>query len=705
MTIANQLIQINTTKQEIKAAIENKGVSMANVPFTSYPSKIDAISGGGGLSPVINEWVRPSDWLPITKPDGTSQKVVGLFAVFDSESNYVAFSANSPYTVDWGDGSAPENYATNVQCQHKYSFASINPTTTTAEGYRQVVITITPQAGQNLSLINFQKYHSEVGGTFGTTAWLELYASTSHADVLGGLSNWIVTTTQTMIPMLKAVYILPCNTVVDNRMGATMFRGQAENVEYVEISRPNVTLMGAGIFSYLRLIKKFNILPGTKVTTTGKDLFLECNSLVEAPMLDLSNCPNTSYMFSNCTSLQTVPQYVTTNVTDMSFMFNICRSLETVPLFDTQNNTTMRNMFSNCYVLKSVPLFNTAKVNSFLNAFSSCTLLTEVPLFNTSKVTSFSSAFSSCFLLKTVPFFDTALCTDFSYMFSGCYSLLEVPTFNTASATTMAYMFNGAYSLKKIPDFNTPNNTSISNFTGNSRSQLIEIPAFDMRKSSGLQNLGSSSIWRFKAYGFISPLSVSNNMLAKRELNEIIENLGNPTASQSLTISNNPGATSNPTYSRSSTTTAGSAVVLVSDTSNFIVGETQVIGTGITNSRAVTLTDAGDTVTLAGHGLPNGKRVSFTTITSTTGISVYRPYYVVNATTDTFQLSLTQGGDPIALTTDGSGAIIYQTLVIAIDPNVSVTVDVPASVSGTSNLAYRNLNTQIAVMKRWTVTG
>lgn len=706
MTIADRLTDINNTKLAIKASIEAKGQTVGSIPFSEYPSKIDAISGGGGLSPVINEWVRPSDWLPITKPDGTSQKVIGLFAVFDSESNYVAFSASGAYTVDWGDGSAPENYANNVQCQHKYTFASIDPATTTAEGYRQVVITITPQAGQNLSSINFQKYHSEVGGNYGYTAWLELYASTSHADVLGGLSNWIFTTTQTMIPMLKAVYILPCNTVVDNRMGATMFRGQAENVEYVEISRPNVTLMGAGVFSYLRLIKKFNILPGTKVTTTGKDLFLECNSLVEAPMLDLSNCPSTSYMFSNCTSLQTVPQYVTTNVTDMSSMFNSCRSLETVPLLDMQNNTTMQNMFSYCYVLKEVPLFNTAKVTSFQGAFGSCQNLRSIPSFNTSKVTSFSSAFSTCYQLRDVPLLDTSSCTDFSNMFTGCYSLVNVPTFNTSNATNMSSMFYSAYALKSIPLFNTSKCTTISNLTGNSnRFQVTEIPAFDMRKSSGLQNLGSSSIWRFKAYGFISPLSVSNNMLAKRELNEIIENLGNPTASQSLTISNNPGATSNPTYSRSSITTAGSTTIAISDTSNFIAGETQVTGTGITNSRTVTLTDAGDTVTLAGHGLPNGKRVSFTAITTTTGISIYNLYYVVNATTDTFQLSLTQGGAPIALTNNGTGTIIYQTLVIAIDPNVSVTVDVPASISGTSNLAYRNLNTQIAVMKRWAVSG
>ena len=703
MTIADRLTDINNTKLAIKASIEAKGQTVGSIPFSEYPSKIAAIEGGG-LTPVINEWVRPSDWLPITKPDGTSQKVIGLFAVFDSDTNYVAFTATGAYTVDWGDGSAPENYASGAQCQHKYTFANIDPTTTTAEGYRQVVITITPQAGQNLSIINFQKYHSEVGGNYGFTAWLELYASTSHADVLGGLSNWMITTTQTMIPMLKAVYILPCNTVFDNRMGSTMFKGQAENVEYVEISRPNVVILSSGPFQNLRLIKKFNILPGTKVSD-GKDLFLECNSLVEAPMLDLSSCIDTSYMFSNCSNLQTVPQYVTTNVRNMSYMFNGCRSLETVPLLDMQNNTTMLYMFSNCSVLKEVPLFNTAKVTMFLSAFSSCQNLRSIPLFNTSKVTSFANAFSTCYQLRDVPLLDTSSCTDFSNMFAACYSLVRVPTFNTSEATIMSSMFNNANALKSIPLFDTAKCTSISALTGSIRSQVTEIPAFNMNLSSSIQNFSGSNIRRFKAYGFISPLNVSNNMLAKRELNEIIENLGNPTASQSLTISNNPGATSNPTYSRTSTTTAGSAVVLVSDTSNFIAGETQVTGTGITNSRTVTLTDAGDLVTLVGHGLSNGKRVSFTTITSTTGISVYRPYYVVNATTDTFQLSLTADGAPIALTTNGSGTIINQTLVIAIDPNVSVTVDVPASVSGTSNLAYRNLNTQIAVMKRWTVTG
>ena len=72
----------------------------------------------------------------------------------------------------------------------------------------------------------------------------------------------------------------------------------------------------------------------------------------------------------------------------------------------------------------------------------------------------------------------------------------------------------------------------------------------------------------------------------------------------------------------------------------------------------VTFQDSGDTVTLASHGLSNGTKVSFWSITSTTGISTYTTYYVVNTATNTFQLSLTSGGAALPLSTDGSGSML-----------------------------------------------
>lgn len=74
-------------------------------------------------------------------------------------------------------------------------------------------------------------------------------------------------------------------------------------------------------------------------------------------------------------------------------------------------------------------------------------------------------------------------------------------------------------------------------------------------------------------------------------------------------------------------------------------------------SKSVTFQDSGDTVTLTTHGLSNGDTVSFSSITSTTGISANTTYYVVNAATDTFKLATSSGGSAIALTNDGSGTM------------------------------------------------
>ena len=46
MTIADRLTDINNTKLAIKASIEAKGQTVGSIPFSEYPSKIDAISGG-----------------------------------------------------------------------------------------------------------------------------------------------------------------------------------------------------------------------------------------------------------------------------------------------------------------------------------------------------------------------------------------------------------------------------------------------------------------------------------------------------------------------------------------------------------------------------------------------------------------------------------------------------------------------------------
>lgn len=67
----------------------------------------------------------------------------------------------------------------------------------------------------------------------------------------------------------------------------------------------------------------------------------------------------------------------------------------------------------------------------------------------------------------------------------------------------------------------------------------------------------------------------------------------------------------------------------------------------------VTWTDAGDTVSLA--GLANGTQVSFSG-TAPGGLSVGVGYYVVGTTGTTVQLAATEGGGPLAITSNGTTA-------------------------------------------------
>jgi len=85
----------------------------------------------------------------------------------------------------------------------------------------------------------------------------------------------------------------------------------------------------------------------------------------------------------------------------------------------------------------------------------------------------------------------------------------------------------------------------------------------------------------------------------------------------------------------------------------------------------VTLTDAGDLVTRTAHGYTNDMVVRFYNIVTTTGLTANQPYYVINATANTFQVSATLGGSAVALTNDGTATLLpYKIATVTITPQV-----------------------------------
>lgn len=83
-------------------------------------------------------------------------------------------------------------------------------------------------------------------------------------------------------------------------------------------------------------------------------------------------------------------------------------------------------------------------------------------------------------------------------------------------------------------------------------------------------------------------------------------------------------------------------------------------GSGL-NSHTFSPTDVDtttDTITIIGHGYTEAQSIEFHNSTPSNlpgGITASQTYYILNVDTDTFQISLTKGGIPVDLTSQGSG--------------------------------------------------
>ena len=532
--------------------VENPGVARPTV--SNYHILQDGINAAG----TNIGWTRPSDWIALTAPESNEQKFVGLLGISNDDSNYVALLAQGNYTVDWGDGSAPENFTSNTKASHKYTYSSIS-STVTSEGFKQVIVTVTPQAGQNLTALDLQQTYTRtnlttnaqilwldiaIAGTnlttikltgatsptfrmsylqrvnivsSGLTSYAYLFANCTKLKNVSFSSNSTITNTSYMFYNCLALESVPLFNTSSVTNMSYMFNS-CISLESVPLFNTSSVTNMSNMFAFcycLKYVPTFvtnyvnnmgNMFSGcislktvplfnTDLVSDMSYMFDGCNMLESVPLFNTSSVTNMSSMFSSCSSLKTVPLFNTSSVTNMTSMFSGCSSLESVPLFNTSSVTIMSSMFSGCSSLKTVPLFNTSSVTGMSSMFSGCISLESVPLFNTSSVTSMSSMFSTCYSLKSAPLFDTASVTNMTSMFSSCVSLKTVPLFNTSSVTSMSSMFSGCLSLNYVPLFNTSSVTNMSGMFTNCMS-LKTIPSFNMASivGIGLQSFAGNTI-------------------------------------------------------------------------------------------------------------------------------------------------------------------------------------------------------------------
>ena len=424
-------------------------------------------------------WTRPTDWL--TMPTPGTQEVIGLMAVYDDGANYVAIQCQGAYTVDWGDGTTT-NYASNTVASYQHTFASLPSGTLTSEGFRQALVRITPQAGQNLTLVSFGVQNATLGKGF-APGWLEFDIRTPNC--------------------------LPT------------FSGSSNIIRYGRLEKITIRQMS---------------------TTNPSNLFNNLHSLksVYIEPAETNGCTAFNSMFINCYALEEVNAFDTSTGTNLSAMFDSCYNLVTSPLFNFSASTNVFGMFSNCILLTDVPAFVMGTDCSQM--FYNCVSLENVGIMNTSNVTNFSNMFNTCRSLKSPPLLDTSKGTNFSSMFASCNSLVEVPLFNTILATNLTQMFNGAQSIIHIPAFNTVNVTTVSSTFQNCYN-LRELPALSLPVCtvftswlSGFTTLAKSGV-----INATRSHSYSGMSLSQANIVTIFNNLGTASGAQTITVSNNPG--------------------------------------------------------------------------------------------------------------------------------------------------------------------
>ena len=111
-------------------------------------------------------------------------------------------------------------------------------------------------------------------------------------------------------------------------------------------------------------IADFNSINTTEVVEM-KYAFAECKlSTIDISSWDFSKCTNETYMFSNCSNLETVYLPENANIKIATYMFNGCRKLKRIEGSIIIDGTATSSMFKNCSALEEVHIKSFASTAS-----------------------------------------------------------------------------------------------------------------------------------------------------------------------------------------------------------------------------------------------------------------------------------------------------------------------------------------------------
>lgn len=400
----------------------------------------------------ITPYIRPSEWVSIPSITQGEQRFVGTFAVYNHDSNFVAFTVAGNYNVNWGDGTTG-SFSSGVAAYKRYDTTTYSGLTSTVfRGYKTLNITITPQSGANITSINLTTKHNQATLSNYVNQWLDIrFSAPNLSSIINMYSDNIP---MSMLEQFEWVNMQ--NTY--NFGNQSLFHNcyALQNIVSLPSTKTTNTRFMFRNCRLLQTIPWFDM----SASSTAEATFEGCASLRTIPALDTRSLVDTGGMFNGCRSLEYIPWIDTSKSTIFSIMFASCKSLKRIPFLNTNNGTLFNSMFSDCSMLETIPPLNTSKGTNFAAMFRFCRALQSIPQINTSSATTVGSMFDGAHGLRTIPQLDTSNVTNFSYMFYDCYSLESVPLLDTSKGTNFSYMFMFNYSLQSVPAFNLSNGTN-----------------------------------------------------------------------------------------------------------------------------------------------------------------------------------------------------------------------------------------------------
>lgn len=249
----------------------------------------------------VQGWVRPADWLPMPDIPAGEQKVVMLVGIHsDVPDMPQMMSANGNYTVDWGDGSAPQDVSGGSICGHLYNYAALPQNTLCSRGYKQVFITVVPSGASNLTGITLRNTHNmhfavldiSIRGQYLTSITLQAYKYLERFRFFGP-ANLTSRLTFSNAPLGEVFFEDPRFTVIDY-----MFR--SSGIKKIDINLAGKTLTNAEYMAENCYRLESVNLHGASISGSCRSAFYNCNFLGEVVGINVENATNLLSMFYSC---------------------------------------------------------------------------------------------------------------------------------------------------------------------------------------------------------------------------------------------------------------------------------------------------------------------------------------------------------------------------------------------------------------------